>query len=172
LINKVIFVENRQIHRGFPAPVLTGVSRRWQAIILAWECQSACGLLIKFAPFPVAFIPYLARSDTMSASKCGVGCLLLVWLGSATAVAGPADVKQAQAGSELVLPLGSLPERVCWYQDQKYSLGARIQQGDSWLECGPQNELESNGPLAWREPARASHVADKAAKRSTISVGQ
>jgi hypothetical protein len=51
-------------------------------------------------------------------------------------------------------------------------LGARIQQGDSWLECGPQNELESNGPLAWREPARASHVADKAAQRSTISVGQ
>ena len=52
-----------------------------------------------------------------------------------------------------MLPLGSLPERVCWYQDQKYSLGSRIQQGDLWLECGPQNEQESNGPLAWREPA-------------------
>ena len=48
-------------------------------------------------------------------------------------------------GTDLVLPLGSLPERVCWYQDQKYSLGARIQQGDLWLECGPQNEQESNG---------------------------
>lgn len=108
----------------------------------------------------------------MNASKCGVGCLLLVWLGSATAVAGPADVTRVQAGTELVLPLGSLPERVCWYQDQKYSPGARIQQGDSWLECGPQNTLESNGPLAWREPERASHAAGKAANSSTISVGQ
>ena len=75
-------------------------------------------------------------------------------------------------GTDLVLPLGSLPERVCWYQDQKYSLGSRIQQGDLWLECGPQNELESNGPLAWREPQRVSDGVGKATKSGTISVGQ
>ena len=75
-------------------------------------------------------------------------------------------------GTELVLPLGSLPERVCWYQDQKYSLGARIQQGDSWLECGPQNTRESNGPLAWREPVVRLPAAKGAANRETISVGQ
>ena len=75
-------------------------------------------------------------------------------------------------GTDLVLPLGSLPERVCWYQDQKYSLGARIQQGDLWLECGPQNEQESNGPLAWREPASYEPVDEGAANRETIRVGQ
>ncbi|MEN9533909.1 YnjH family protein [Aeromonas sp. HMWF014] len=77
-----------------------------------------------------------------------------------------------RASPKLVLPLGSLPERVCWYQDQKYSLGARIKQGDSWRECSPQNAQESNGPLAWREPERASNVADNAARSSTITVGQ
>ncbi|MBS4640289.1 YnjH family protein [Aeromonas media] len=75
-------------------------------------------------------------------------------------------------GTDLVLPLGSLPERVCWYQDQKYSLGARIQQGDLWLECGPQNEQESNGPLAWREPAMYGPVDEGATSRETIRVGQ
>ncbi|WP_429167310.1 YnjH family protein [Aeromonas rivipollensis] len=75
-------------------------------------------------------------------------------------------------GTDLVLPLGSLPERVCWYQDQKYSLGSRIQQGDLWLECGPQNEQESNGPLAWREPAIYEPVDEGAVNRETIRVGQ
>lgn len=108
----------------------------------------------------------------MNASKYGVSCLLLVWLGSATTTIDATELKRAEAGAELVLPLGSLPERVCWYQDQKYSLGARIQQGDGWLECGPQNALESNGPLAWRESERASDVAGKVATSSTITVGQ
>jgi hypothetical protein len=75
-------------------------------------------------------------------------------------------------GADLVLPLGALPERVCWYQDQKYSLGARIQQGDGWRECGPQNAQESNGPLAWREPVVRLPTAEGAANRDTISVGQ
>jgi hypothetical protein len=75
-------------------------------------------------------------------------------------------------GTDLVLPLGSLPERVCWYQDQKYSLGARIQQGDVWLECGPQNVQESNGPLAWREPQVYQPAAEGSRNRETISVGQ
>ncbi|MDM5077686.1 YnjH family protein [Aeromonas media] len=70
-------------------------------------------------------------------------------------------------GTDLVLPLGSLPERVCWYQDQKYSLGA-----DLWLECGPQNDQESNGPLAWREPAMYGPVDEGATSRETIRVGQ
>ncbi|MFU1556127.1 YnjH family protein [Aeromonas bestiarum] len=100
------------------------------------------------------------------------GWLLLTLLGGTAGTGVAAEPKRAEVGTELVLPLGSLPERVCWYQDQKYSPGARIQQGDSWLECGPQNALESNGPLAWREPERASHAADKAANSSIISVGQ
>ncbi|HHQ4705476.1 TPA: DUF1496 domain-containing protein [Aeromonas hydrophila] len=85
------------------------------------------------------------------------GWLWLALLGGATGTGVAAEPKRAEVGAELVLPLGSLPERVCWYQDQKYSLGARIQQGDSWLECAPQ---------------RASDAAGKATKSGIISVGQ
>lgn len=99
-------------------------------------------------------------------------CLLAL---SALAPAQAAPVSNTlshSAGVDLVLPLGSLPERVCWYQDQKFSLGARIQQGDVWLECGPQNEQESNGPLAWREPQVYQPAAKGSSNRETISVGQ
>ena len=75
-------------------------------------------------------------------------------------------------GTDLVLPLGSLPERVCWFADQKYSEGARILQGDIWLECGPLNDLESNGPLAWRSPAVVLPATRGAKDQKTISVGQ
>ena len=77
-------------------------------------------------------------------------CLLaLLWQTPAQASLKTTVVGDS-AGTELVLPLNALSERICWYQDQKYSQGARIRQGETWLECGPQNELESNGPLAWR----------------------
>ena len=100
------------------------------------------------------------------------GWLWLALLGGATGTGVAAEPKRAEVGAELVLPLGSLPERVCWYQDQKYSLGSRIQQGDLWLECGPQHEQESNGPLAWREPAIYEPVDVGAVNRETIRVGQ
>ena len=94
-----------------------------------------------------------------------------LWLAPALA-ASKTTVVGESASPELVLPLGSLPERVCWYQDQKYSLGSRIQQGDLWLECGPQNALESNGPLAWREPAVLQPPGQESSNKTTIRVGQ
>ncbi|WP_442878904.1 YnjH family protein [Aeromonas sp.] len=91
----------------------------------------------------------------------------------ASVMAAPGQTPLSHSvGTDLVLPLGSLPERVCWYQDQKFSLGARIQQGDVWLECGPQNAQESNGPLAWREPQVYQPAAEGSSNRETISVGQ
>ncbi|KMY38662.1 hypothetical protein AL345_19760 [Aeromonas caviae] len=75
-------------------------------------------------------------------------------------------------GTELVLPLGSLPERVCWYQDQKYSQGARIQQGELWLECAPQQAMETNGPLIWREVTTPSQSGEPEGNQRTIRVGQ
>ena len=108
----------------------------------------------------------------MNRIKGGTTCLLLAMLGTSGVAAEPAKVTRAEVGTEWVLPLGSLPERICWYQDQKYSLGSRIQQGDLWLECGPQNEQESNGPLAWREPAIYEPVDEGAVNRETIRVGQ
>ncbi|MBW3806739.1 DUF1496 domain-containing protein [Aeromonas jandaei] len=84
------------------------------------------------------------------------------------------DTRVAGEGSstQLVLPLGSLPERVCWFQDQKFSQGARILQGDIWLECGPQNDLESNGPLVWRSAATVLPATRDDRQQKTISVGQ
>ena len=108
----------------------------------------------------------------MNSGKRAGSWLLLALLGGATGIGVAAEPKRTEVGRELVLPLGSLPERVCWYQDQKYSAGARIRQGDDWLECAAQNEQESNGPLVWREPQRASDVAGKATQSGTITVGQ
>jgi hypothetical protein len=79
-------------------------------------------------------------------------CLLAsLWLVPALA-ATKITVAEGSASPERVSPLSPLPERVCWFADQKYFEGARILQGDIWLECGPLNDLESNGPLAWRSP--------------------
>ncbi|MGY6040539.1 YnjH family protein [Aeromonas sp. AE23HZ002T15] len=100
---------------------------------------------------------------------------LLALVGATSALGDPTKVQtpsRHSVGTDLVLPLGSLPERVCWYQDQKFSLGARIQQGDIWLECGPQNPQESNGPLAWREPQLYQPAAEGSSNRETITVGQ
>ncbi|MGY3917427.1 DUF1496 domain-containing protein [Aeromonas australiensis] len=99
-------------------------------------------------------------------------CLLpSLWLVPALA-APKTTVVGDSASPELLLPLGSLPERVCWFADQKYSEGARILQGDIWLVCGPLNDLESNGPLAWRSPAVVLPATRGAKDQKTISVGQ
>lgn len=99
-------------------------------------------------------------------------CLLpSLWLVPALA-APKTTVVGDSTRPELLLPLGSLPERVCWFADQKYSEGARILQGDIWLVCGPLNDLESNGPLAWRTPVAALPATRGAKDQKTISVGQ
>ncbi|XTZ63197.1 DUF1496 domain-containing protein [Aeromonas salmonicida subsp. pectinolytica] len=108
----------------------------------------------------------------MNRIKGGTTCLLLAMLGTSGVAAEPAKVTRAEVGTEWVLPLGSLPERICWYQDQKYSLGARIQQGNRWLECGPQNEQETNGSLAWRLPPQVTPVTRAPSDSETISLGQ
>lgn len=100
---------------------------------------------------------------------------LFALAGIAGALADPVKVQtpaRHSVGADLVLPLGSLPERICWYQDQKFSPGARIQQGDIWLECAPQDPQESNGPLAWREPQLYQSAPQGAPNRQTIVVGQ
>ena len=99
-------------------------------------------------------------------------CLLTsLWLVPALA-ATKTTIAGGIASPELVLPLGALPERVCWFADQRYSEGARIMQGDIWLECGPHNALESNGSLAWRAPAVVRPATRGVNDQQRISVGQ
>ncbi len=99
-------------------------------------------------------------------------CLLAAFLLAPASATPKTTVAGESASPELVLPLGALPERVCWFADQKYSEGGRILQGDIWLECGPLNDLESNGPLAWRSPAMVLPATRGAKDQKTISVGQ
>ncbi len=82
----------------------------------------------------------------MNRIKGGTTCLLLAMLGTSGVAAEPAKVTRAEVGTEWVLPLGSLPERICWYQDQKYSLGARIQQGESLAGVWPAKRAGDQWP--------------------------
>ena len=52
--------------------------------------------------------------------------------------------------TEVVVPLDGSQERVCWFDGQKYSKGARLQVGDEWLVCTRENDYETNGALSWR----------------------
>ncbi|RSD31397.1 DUF1496 domain-containing protein [Vibrio pectenicida] len=40
-------------------------------------------------------------------------------------------------------------KRVCYYQDQAYSLGAILQVGDHYMTCDRANDFETNGALKW-----------------------
>lgn len=40
-------------------------------------------------------------------------------------------------------------KRVCYYQDQAYSLGAILQVGEHYMICQPTNDFETNGSLSW-----------------------
>ena len=52
--------------------------------------------------------------------------------------------------TELVVPVNGVNERVCWFDGQKYSKGARIKAGSAWLVCARENDYETNGALSWR----------------------
>tara|TARA_Y100001956_G_scaffold78566_1_gene90514 strand:+ start:2049 stop:2339 length:291 start_codon:yes stop_codon:yes gene_type:complete len=40
-------------------------------------------------------------------------------------------------------------KRVCYYQDQAYSLGAILQVGEHYMICQAANDFETNGSLSW-----------------------
>lgn len=42
-----------------------------------------------------------------------------------------------------------IAKRVCYYQDQAYSLGAIVQVGDHYMVCKETNSFETNGALKW-----------------------
>ncbi|MFB2864380.1 DUF1496 domain-containing protein [Aeromonas sp. MdU4] len=92
--------------------------------------------------------------------------LVPVWAAPTTTAAEDA------ARTERAMSPGSLPERVCWFAEQKYAEGARILRGDIWLECGPQNELEEYGSLVWRSSATVLPATRELNKGQVISVSQ
>ncbi|MCK6261903.1 YnjH family protein [Vibrio sp. ZSDE26] len=44
---------------------------------------------------------------------------------------------------------GSIAKRVCYYQDQAYSLGSIVQVGEHYMVCKEANDFETNGALKW-----------------------
>ncbi|WP_159738897.1 DUF1496 domain-containing protein [Vibrio atypicus] len=47
--------------------------------------------------------------------------------------------------------VSQVSKRVCYYQDQAYSLGAILQVGEHYLKCQAANDFETNGQLMWFE---------------------
>jgi hypothetical protein len=47
-------------------------------------------------------------------------------------------------------------KRVCYYQDQAYSLGSILQVGEHYMVCKEANDFETNGALRWVPLASSS----------------
>ncbi len=49
----------------------------------------------------------------------------------------------------VVVTQGSQPQRVCYYDDKAYSIGAVLEVGGVVIQCAAENDFEQNGSLAW-----------------------
>jgi hypothetical protein len=66
-----------------------------------------------------------------------------------------------------VIPAGT-GERVCWFNGQKYSKGARLKAGDEWIVCTNENDFETNGNLGWRSVSELKAI--EAQQRSGVTI--
>lgn len=57
---------------------------------------------------------------------------------------------------DVLIPVDGVAERVCWFDGQKFSKGARIKAGNEWLVCARENDYETNGALSWRSVGELS----------------
>ncbi len=92
----------------------------------------------------------------------GLGCAMFALAGEVqigTDHASGSTIISTQGRSpELILPVGTGAERICWFDGHQFSKGARIKAGDAWLECTRENDYETNGALSWR-PVGSSNEA-------------
>ncbi|EGU47470.1 hypothetical protein VII00023_07319 [Vibrio ichthyoenteri ATCC 700023] len=49
----------------------------------------------------------------------------------------------------IVVNASDLKHRICYYQDQAYSLGALLNVGEHIIRCVEANDFETNGQLKW-----------------------
>ncbi|MCG7488059.1 YnjH family protein [Vibrio sp. Of14-4] len=66
-------------------------------------------------------------------------------------LAGPASANIITTPGKAVIAIdsGNAGKRVCYYQDQAYSLGAILQVGEHYMTCDRANDFETNGALKW-----------------------
>ncbi|WP_299692228.1 DUF1496 domain-containing protein [uncultured Vibrio sp.] len=55
----------------------------------------------------------------------------------------------AKAG--VLVTQGTLQQRICYYADKAYSIGAALEVSGVVIQCAPENDFEKNGSLAWVE---------------------
>ncbi|MGL5285190.1 MAG: DUF1496 domain-containing protein [Aeromonas sp.] len=78
------------------------------------------------------------------------GLLLMVSATGAWAEQQTSVSSSEQQGTALHLKLpDGMGERICWFDDHRYSLGAIVKSGEETLICAPQNPHETNGALSW-----------------------
>lgn len=80
---------------------------------------------------------------------------------------GQSVTTTGQSTTELVIPAGT-GERVCWFNGQKYSKGARLKAGDEWIVCTNENDFETNGNLGWRSVSELKAI--EAQQRSGVTI--
>ncbi len=49
----------------------------------------------------------------------------------------------------VVVTQGSQQQRVCYYDDKAYSIGAVLEVSGVVIQCAAENDFETNGALAW-----------------------
>ena len=76
-------------------------------------------------------------------------------------------ITTGETTTELVLPAG-VGERVCWFNGQKYSKGARMKSGDDWIECARENDYETNGNVIWRSVSELKAIEQQ--NRSGVQI--
>ena len=76
-------------------------------------------------------------------------------------------ITTGETTTELVLPAG-VGERVCWFNGQKYSKGARMKTGDDWIECARENDYETNGNVIWRSVSELKAIEQQ--NRSGVQI--
>ena len=76
-------------------------------------------------------------------------------------------ITTGETTTELVLPAG-VGERVCWFNGQKYSKGARMKTGDEWIECARENDYETNGNVIWRSVSELKAIEQQ--NRSGVQI--
>ena len=76
-------------------------------------------------------------------------------------------IATGETTTELVLPAG-VGERVCWFNGQKYSKGARMKTGDEWIECARENDYETNGNVIWRSVSELKAIEQQ--NRSGVQI--
>ncbi|KHT52787.1 DUF1496 domain-containing protein [Vibrio sinaloensis] len=87
----------------------------------------------------------------MKSKICMLSLLLFVASGAqAEKVVGlPSQSDATKAVIGIGVDANQVGKRVCYYQDQAYSLGAILQVGEHYLICQAANKFESNGSLLW-----------------------